>query len=48
MSYQGMMDGWQGDESLCQGSCGLCDDCDERYYQASDDAFDAWRNEEAA
>ncbi len=48
MSYRGMMDGWNGDEDECHGHCGLCDECEARYDQSCDEAYDAWRDEEAA
>lgn len=48
MSYKGIMDNWHGDEDECHGNCGLCDDCDERYYERSDEEYDACRDEEAA
>jgi len=46
MSYQGMMDGWHGDEMECHGHCGLCDECDDRFYAACDEEYEAWRDEE--
>lgn len=46
MSYRGMMDGWHGDEMECHGYCGLCDDCDDRYYQQCDEAYESSRDEE--
>lgn len=46
MSYRGMMDGWHGDENECRGHCGLCEDCDERYYQRCDEEYDSWRDEQ--
>lgn len=45
MSYQGTMDGWHGDENECQGHCGLCNDCDDRFYQACDEEYEAWRDD---
>ncbi len=48
MSYQGMMDGINGDDNGCHGHCGLCDDCDNHYYQACDEQYDMWHDEEAA
>ncbi len=48
MSYRGMMDGWHGDENECHGHCGLCDECEDRYYQRCDDEYEAWRDEELA
>lgn len=32
MSYQGMMDGWHGDEMECRGHCGICNNCEQRLY----------------
>jgi hypothetical protein len=46
MSYRGMMDGWHGDEFECHGYCGLCDLCDERYYQQGDETYESWHYEE--
>jgi hypothetical protein len=47
MSYSGTMEGWHGDETECQGNCGLCSDCDEQFYQDCDEAYEAWRDEAA-
>lgn len=46
MSYRGMADGWHGDEHECHGYCGLCHDCDERYYQQCDDIYELSVDEE--
>lgn len=46
MSYQGMMDGWHGDEMECLGNCGLCEVCDDRFYTACDEDYEAWCDEE--
>jgi hypothetical protein len=46
MSYQGMMDGWHGDENECLGHCGLCDDCDDKYHQRCDEEYESWRDEQ--
>lgn len=46
MSYRGMMDGWYGDENECHGQCGVCETCDEQYYQQCDNAYEAFRDEE--
>ena len=46
MSYQGMMDGWYGDENECRGACGLCDDCDNHYYQRCDEEYEISIDEE--
>jgi hypothetical protein len=45
MNYQGMMDGWHGDENECHGHCGVCESCDEQFYQSCDEAYDDWREE---
>jgi hypothetical protein len=36
------MGNYHGDEQYCNGNCGTCDNCDEQYYQASDDAYEQW------
>jgi len=46
MSYRGMMDGWHGDEMECNGHCGLCEECEDRYYKRCDDEYDAWRDQQ--
>lgn len=46
MSYRGMMDGWHGDENECDGNCGICEECDEHYYQRCDDEYETWRDEQ--
>jgi hypothetical protein len=46
MNYQGMMDGWHRDEYECHGHCGLCDECDDRYYQRCDEDYESSRDEE--
>jgi hypothetical protein len=48
MSYQGMMDGWHGDENECHGQCGLCDECDRIADERADYEYDLWCDEEAA
>lgn len=40
-----MMDNWHGDENECNGFCGLCDTCDERYYQRCDELYDESQDE---
>ena len=40
MSIKGMMDGWHGDENECHGYCGMCDDCEEKYYNDCDEDVD--------
>lgn len=39
---KGSMEGWYEDELECSGHCGLCEACDEAYYAAADDAYDAY------
>jgi hypothetical protein len=39
------MGNYHGDEQDCNGSCGTCDNCDESYYQAADDAYEQWCEE---
>lgn len=46
MSYLGTMDGWHGDEIECYGNCGICKNCDEKYYQSCDEDYENWRYEE--
>lgn len=46
MSYQGMMDGWYGDEYECMGQCGICSDCDQRDYYKCDIDYETFRDEE--
>ena len=46
MGYLGMMDGWHGDENECDGHCGLCEDCDELYYQRCDEEYESWCDEQ--
>jgi hypothetical protein len=46
MSYQGMMDGWHGDEMECYGRCENCEECDERYYQRCDEEYESFRDEQ--
>jgi hypothetical protein len=48
MSYVGIMDGWHGDENECNGQCGLCENCEDNYYQQCDEEYDMWRDEECA
>ncbi len=48
MSNLGTMEGWHGDENECYGSCGLCSSCDDQYYEEADEAYETWRDEEAA
>lgn len=48
MSYQGMMDGWHGDEMECNGQCGLCDECERASDERADYEYDLWHDEEAA
>lgn len=48
MSYQGMMDGWHGDENECHGQCGLCEECDRASDERADYEYDLWCDEEAA
>lgn len=43
---QGMMDGYHGDEQECRGHCGLCGDCDERYYLRCDEEYDSLEDED--
>lgn len=48
MAYYGMMDGWHGDEYECLSQCGMCKDCDERYYYKCDVDYEQWRDDELA
>jgi hypothetical protein len=48
MSYQGMMDGWHGDENECHGQCGLCDNCLLASDEREEYEFESKRCEEAA
>ena len=32
----GTMDGWHGDEYICDNNCGLCEDCEQHYYESCD------------
>ncbi len=43
MSYQGMMDGWHGDEYECNGHCGYCDDCYEARQQQGELEYESDR-----
>mgnify|MGYP001567605381 CR=1 FL=1 len=45
MSYQGMMDGWHGDEYQCRGFCGTCEDCDDVFYERCDESSDDEQDE---
>lgn len=36
MSFLGTMENWHGDEYECHNDCGMCDNCDRRYYELSD------------
>ncbi len=46
MNYRGVMDGWFGDEYECLGQCGICNDCDERYYHKCDVDYDSSSDED--
>lgn len=35
-----MMGDYHGDEDECNGHCGLCDECDDKYYASCDDYYD--------
>lgn len=46
MGYRGMMDGWNGDENECHGRFCMCVDCDSQFYQACDDTYDAYQEDD--
>ena len=48
MNYQGMMDGWHGDENECHGNCRMCDECQRVDDARCDSEYESWRDEEAA
>ena len=48
MSYQGMMDGWNGDEFECHGQCEMCEACERSFDERSDYEYELWCDEEAA
>jgi hypothetical protein len=33
---KGSMEGWFEDESYCEGRCGMCEDCDNAFYESCD------------
>lgn len=39
---KGMMDGWHGDEMLCWGDCGLCEECEEKAECKADEQYQRW------
>ena len=38
-----IMDKWHGDEMLCNGNCGFCEDCHEKAQNKADDAIERYR-----
>ena len=39
-------DNFHGDEMECDGFCMNCEECDIRYYQACEDAYERFRDDE--
>jgi hypothetical protein len=37
MKYKGLMEGWDIDEFECNDDCGLCSECQDKFYLNADD-----------
>lgn len=46
MMFKGMMDGHSEDDFYCKGFCGICDECDARFYEKCDEQYDSMREEQ--